>query len=63
MPITSETVSRIAADFLHQPLAPEDLASTVTTLNALAADMMAFAKFPVGDVEPATEYAPEEDPA
>lgn len=63
MPITSETVARVAADFIHQPLTPEDLAATVTTLNALAGDMTAFIKFPVGDVEPATEYVPEEDPA
>jgi hypothetical protein len=56
-PITPETVAAIASQSLGMPLTEADAQATAAMLNALAADMQAFRKMPLGDDEPATTYA------
>jgi hypothetical protein len=56
-PITPETVTAIASQSLGIPLTEADAQATAAMLNALAADMQAFRKMPLGDDEPATTYA------
>ena len=57
IPITPETVAAIALHSLSIPLSEADSQATAAMLNALAADMQAFRKMPLGDDEPATTYA------
>jgi len=56
-PITPETVAAIASQSLGMSLTEADAEATAAMLNALAADMQAFRKMPLGDDEPATTYA------
>ena len=55
--ITPETVAGIASQALGMPLTEADAQATAAMLNALAADMQAFRKMPLGGDEPATTYA------
>jgi hypothetical protein len=57
IPITPETVTAMALQFLGMPLIEADAAATAGMLNALAADMQVFRKLPLGNEEPATTYA------
>jgi hypothetical protein len=56
-PITPETVAAIASQSLGMSLTEADARATAAMVNALAADMQAFRKMPLGDDEPATTYA------
>lgn len=56
-PVTTETVSAMAAQLLGLPLSAANAGATAGLLNALAADMQALRKLPLGDDEPATTYA------
>src|SRR6266849_3029697 len=56
-PVTVETVSAVAVQLLGTPLTPANAAATAGLLNALAADMHALRKLPLGDDEPATTYS------
>jgi hypothetical protein len=56
-PITAETVTTVAKQFVGQPLSEADAATSAGMLNALAADMQAFRALKLADEEPATTYA------
>lgn len=56
-PVTTETVTAMAAQLLGMSLKPSDTAATAGVLNSLVADMQALRKLPLGDDEPATTYA------
>jgi hypothetical protein len=56
-PISTETVSNMAAEMLRIPLAPADATATAGMLNALASDMQALRHLAVSAEEPATTYA------
>jgi hypothetical protein len=56
-PITAETIGAMASQSLDLPLKASDTQATADLLNALAADMQALRKLPLGDEEPATTYA------
>lgn len=56
-PTTPPTNADLATQLLGHPLTEADAAAAATMLTALAADMQALRKLPVGDEEPATTYA------
>ncbi len=56
-PVDSGTVGPMARQLLGSPLTEADAAAAAGMLNALAVDMRAFRKLPLGDEEPATTYA------
>jgi hypothetical protein len=54
---TPPTNADLATQLLGRPLTEADAAAAAAMVAALAADMQAFRRMPLGDEEPATTYA------
>jgi hypothetical protein len=60
-PITVDTLAAISRQFLDGPLRPDDLEAVATLLNGLEADMAAFHRLQLGELEPLLVYMPEKE--
>ena len=58
--LSVETIQRMAAEIVGQPLTEQDATAVVGLLKALDGDMAAFRAMEVGENEPAIVYNPAE---
>ncbi len=58
--LSVETIQRMAAELIGQPLSEKDAASVASLLKSLGADMQAFRAMEVAENEPSVVYNPAE---